>query len=707
MVFSRSCLDRMALQYQGYNFDAALKEMAVAAAMQAEPVHLRETLLLRHNKPALNPMERELLTDRLQEYLAERFEGFLAFPRENTVGLDLIQAERKPGSLTAVLLLDESKGEAPTRLPALGGKIEVVTVSGTMPYWEKCLEGARKATAETLCFIVPEYTHCTADGLLGLLSYRQLPEAGILSPRIVKGAEDVYVGCSLPMAKQLTIHRTPQLTALLKEDLRALRQTALPAWQCWMVRKDLFLELMDTVLAAPDMKNCSRDYFLLECALRAEALGRKNYYIGSVAFRGEHAPGDEACEGFYSMLFRNRAAFMQDRFCPAKFGGYRRQNGLRKTVAWFPEQMQEYNPSARKILVMTHELSLTGAPVVLSHGVHILREAGVQVVVVSPSDGPLRDKFLAENVPVIIRSDMDDNENWLNWARAFDLILVNTVVPFRQIQQLGKIPTPVMWWLHDARSGYEDYLQYVLPDTVPDNVSIYSVSKYADDAMKTYRPKYKSGLLFYGLQDKGMEQPSDVKKIEGADGKKVFISVGTVIHRKGQDILAEAVRMLPETIRKQCLFLFIGKAIDHDIFQQVLDLQRDFPEEVRQIDAVPHDEIFGLYRQAAAVICSSRDDPLPTFMSETMMVSGICICSENTGTAGVIRQGENGFLYEKDSPRELAQCIRLVVENDDLNRIKVESRKTFEQYFTMEIFKKNLMKCVEESMSRGAEGECK
>ena len=74
------------------------------------------------------------------------------------------------------------------------------------------------------------------------------------------------------------------------------------------------------------------------------------------------------------MLFRNKNSFMQDRFCPEKFGGYCRQNGLSKNVAWFPEQMQEYNPNARKILVMTHELSLTGAPVVLSHAVHILRE---------------------------------------------------------------------------------------------------------------------------------------------------------------------------------------------------------------------------------------------------------------------------------------------------------------------------------------------
>ena len=90
-----------------------------------------------------------------------------------------------------------------------------------------------------------------------------------------------------------------------------------------------------------------------------------------------------------------------------------------------------------------------------------------------------------------------------------------------------------------------------------------------------------------------------------------------------------------------------------------------------------------------------------------MMVSGVCICSENTGTASVIRHGENGFLYENDSPENLAQCIQMVVENDDMDQIKVKSRKTFEQYFTLETFRKNLMKCVEDSIARTTEGECK
>lgn len=351
-------------------------------------------------------------------------------------------------------------------------------------------------------------------------------------------------------------------------------------------------------------------------------------------------------------------------------------------------------PGSKKLFVLSHELSLTGAPVVLSHAVRILKEANWQIVVVSPTDGMLKEEFLKEGIPVLVLGDMDKNTDWMRCASDFDLILVNTVVPFRQIEQLRGSSLPVMWWLHDARSGYEDYLRHVLPETISENVHIFSVSQYADDALRQYRPQYKTQLLLYGLKDEASRVNVAAPPIPGSDGRKVFISVGTVIKRKGQDILAQAVRLLPDTVRSKCLFLFIGKCIDRDIFQRIKELEQEYPEDVRQIDVVSHDDIFNLYKQAAAVICSSRDDPLPTFMAETMMVSGVCICSENTGTAAVIHDGVNGYIYKNDDPAELADCICRVAECGDLDALRMASRKTFEDVFSMDVFRNNLLGCV-------------
>ena len=87
------------------------------------------------------------------------------------------------------------------------------------------------------------------------------------------------------------------------------------------------------------------------------------------------------------------------------------------------------------------------------------------------------------------------------------------------------------------------------------------------------------------------------------------------------------------------------------------------------------------------------------------MVSGVCICSENTGMTGIIRNGENGFLYPNDDPKKLAQCIQSVVEQEMGDALREASRKTFEQNFTMDIFKENLMRCVAQCLGHTTGGD--
>lgn len=707
VVFSRECLERMDLRYEGSNFGVALTEMSIVAAMQAEPLHMKENLLIRHLRYPLNTADFGLLTDLLEQYLGTCADALVGVPKRDMVGLHIFPV-RKTGMLSLILLADAEDSAAVSAYQSMSKNIEVISVGGNLPYWERCLIGAGRASHDVLCFIDTDQVQCFENHLMALYTHICRPDTGIVSPCIMGDDRILYAGNCDVEGRAFPVFSNQVNIEFLMDEIREIRQTVLPAWQCWMIRKELFWQTAEIVQDSAVEGKHPKNYFMMECARQLRLQGKKNLYIGSIVVNGQQMQTKGDSSGYYSIVeARHWNAFLRDPFCPTRLRTYIRQDEQRRFNVYFPDKICAHSSEARKILVLSHELSLTGAPIVLRHAVHILRQENHQVVVMSPKDGPLREAFLQENIPVIIRRDLDESEAWLRWANEFDLVLVNTVVPFRQIQQLGHIQKPVMWWLHDAKSGYQDSLRYVLPETVSENITIYAVSKYANDAMKTFRPKYKSGLLFYGLQDHGMGEQMPGKKIQGAEEKKIFISVGTISHRKGQDILVEAIRLLPESVRKQCQFLFIGKTIDNGILEYIKNLEQDFPEEVRQIDEVPHEEIFDLYRQAAAVICSSRDDPLPTFMAENMMVSGVCICSENTGTASVIRHGENGFLYENDDPKKLAQCIQIVAENDNLELIRKEAHKTYETYFTMDVFKKNLMKCVDESINQVSKGECK
>lgn len=706
VVFSRKILNGMTLKYEGSNFAAALTEMTIAAAAQADSAHLRECILTRHNKCDLLPDERNLLLDALKEYLKKRKLNLLSIKKPDILGLYLLPLNSTSGSLSIILLSDTELPPDTNDCFNIGENTEVIKLGGEMPYWEKCLLAAQKASKNMLCFLDVSCKPPAKDDFDTLYRYASLPYAGFVSPCIYGHNEIIYAGTFVTAGKPLHVARTEDNMQRLGKDLRKIRQTAIPAWQFWMIKKELYVQIVDSLTKSPVREALSKEHFIMECAFRASALGMKNLYIGSVLVGCEATADNSTAVGFCDMLSRHKASYFLDPYCPINMRNWMRTNGLKGGKAYFPEHIPVCKAGARKVFVLTHELSLTGAPLVLSHAVRTLQEEGFQVVLVSPDDGVLRHAFLKENTPVLILGDMNENDSWLQWVSEFDLVLVNTIVPFRQIEQLGSCPIPVMWWLHDAKSGYENYLQYVLPETLPENTQVFSVSKYADDAVKTYRPKYKTDLLLYGLKDESGQREIAIQMLPGAEGKKLFVNVGTVIHRKGQDILTQAIRLLPEHIRKQCLFLFIGKCIDADIFQYVKQLEQEYPDEVCQIDTVAHDEIFSLYKQASAVICSSRDDPLPTFMAETMMVSGVCICSENTGMVNIIQNGKNGFLYKDNNAMELAQCIQFVVEHGALDSLRAESRKTFEQVFTMDIFKENLMKCVMRCINPTSGGDC-
>lgn len=702
VIFSKEILAQMHLNYEKNNFLVALLEMGIAAAAKADPLHLKKCLLVRHNRREASAIELKLITTALKDYVKERELPILIVPKEKGVGVSIYPAKKNECKISVILITEEEKRENLSNV--LGEEIELIISCGNRPYHEKCMLGAQKASGDVLCFVDRTCEIANRDIINNLADFIKLPNVGMVSPCLYDEKTLIYTGAYDQSGKIYKVSKDDEEMNDCLEDIFSVRETLAPAWQFWMMHKDQVWQVFENTKHEFDRKDISKEIWIKEVAIQLKKNAKHALYVGNIITRCEMCESIEAPDNFVELLFEENELYFIDPYCPITLHNIFRGKKEDNTKFYFPTKVEISRKNGKKVYVLTHELSLTGAPIVLTHAVRILKKEGWDVLIVSPEDGVLRDTFLKEGFPVMIQGNMDESTEWINVAKKFNLVIVNTIVPFKQIEQLRDLEIPVLWWLHDAKSGYEDYLQFVLPDTIGENIHVYSVSQYADDAVREFRPKYKTNLLLYGLKDEAINC-QDEYEIPDLNGRFLFVNVGTVIRRKGQDIMAKAVRLLPENIRKQCLFLFVGRCIDKDIFKFVKDLEEDFPEEVRQIDAISHDDIFKLYKQATAVVCSSRDDPLPTFMSETMMVSGVCICSENTGTAAVIQNGINGYVYKNDSPAELAQCIRQLIECKNTELLKVESRKTFEKIFSMEIFEKNLLNCVLECI--GEEGEKK
>lgn len=339
----------------------------------------------------------------------------------------------------------------------------------------------------------------------------------------------------------------------------------------------------------------------------------------------------------------------------------------------------------KRALLLSHEYSLTGAPLVLTSMVPVLRELGYGVVVTAPVWGDAAPLFAAMGADVLICSEQLENPTLFQLALSCDLVLANTVVEVEAVQKLSGTNVNTLWWLHDAHSVYPDIIHRI-PKTLEKNIRIFSVGHIARAAMNAYRPEFSIGQLLYGLSDLTREPRSDRSFVR--EGRLLFISVGTVEQRKGQDILVRAIKELSPGELKKAHFLFVGKPRHPKVFREVELLCLKHPESVSHIPFLTRDDIKALMDQCDCVVCPSRDDPMPTFVTEGAMFGKPAIVSEYTGTASLIRQGENGFVYHRNSPTALARLLKEVIQNPEkLARMAPACRAFYEAHFTREAFR--------------------
>ena len=70
--------------------------------------------------------------------------------------------------------------------------------------------------------------------------------------------------------------------------------------------------------------------------------------------------------------------------------------------------------------------------------------------------------------------------------------------------------------------------------------------------------------------------------------------------------------------------------------------------------------------------------------------------SEHTGTAGLITEGVNGFVYPNDDPAELAKRLEWAIEHPEkLASMRTDCRKLYEQYYSKEAFTRSLEQAVQ------------
>lgn len=363
---------------------------------------------------------------------------------------------------------------------------------------------------------------------------------------------------------------------------------------------------------------------------------------------------------------------------------------------WMAINPYHYGHSARieklKVLVVSHNLNLEGAPlIVYTYARHFATAGGYQVQVISTEDGVLRDAYEELNIPVkIVNKQLPLPEEKIEHFRSrlkkmgesidinsFDLVVCNTLVCFWGIELARLFNIPSIWHIHEStpldksiKNFFGEACEESMPKLLRDcflNAS--RVVFQAETTRCIFQPLNARDNFrkIYGAIP--VEQINDFRKTHSKSSLRakygigendiVLTVVGTICERKGQHIFLEAIKELeakysPETLPNFSYLIVGGNVVSYlrYIEQQIKKLELKnvkFYHETK--------EVYDFFALSDIFVCSSFEESFPRVILEAMAFELKIVSTNVFGIAEMIDDGVEGYLVEAGNPKALAKAI--------------------------------------------------
>lgn len=340
------------------------------------------------------------------------------------------------------------------------------------------------------------------------------------------------------------------------------------------------------------------------------------------------------------------------------------------------------------ILVIVPNLNIGGALIVLLEMLENLQKLNYQIYVVSSENGKFRDVFLEMRIPVIIRPYVVCEMSYRRFLqRYFQLVFVNSASCYAYIYFFLNVKVRVLWWLHETKAQLST-LGSGMPDfrLLSANIQAVGVTKEVALGIEELY-KVDIPVLHMGIKD-CLEHP-----VVFTENNKVrFFMPASFSIIKGQDLLLQAIMLLPKKFQEKSEFIFCGYQLEG---------QNEYGNKIREIakqcsnvivlGELTKEEVYQTYKEVDCVVAPSRVDATPTTIVEAMMFRKICLCSDATGISKYMHDCIDGFVFKSEDVQELLKRILLIIDSTaKLDSIAGAGRKIYEQYFSQKAVNKQL-----------------
>jgi glycosyltransferase involved in cell wall biosynthesis len=382
-------------------------------------------------------------------------------------------------------------------------------------------------------------------------------------------------------------------------------------------------------------------------------------------------------------------------------------------AAGIPFPTAGITPRRETVLLIVHEATRTGAPILAWNLVGDLRET-YNVVVLLRRGGPLRAGFEGIASAVICLPDdfpMQPREIEVLARQIYDnyapkYAIANSVESRFVVAELEALSIPVVALVHEFSSAYRPVgILHGLFKVA--SAIVFSAQIVADSAAADYKilqardfkilPQGPSKLPFLAASDRREPRPSRNSLPGNPEREFRVIGIGTITMRKGVDLFIAAAAAVKEMLPdRKVRFAWVGAHYSFDqpyfdALKQQLD-ESGLNGDVELLGEL--DDLDPVYDRADAFFLSSRLDPLPNVAIDSALRGLPIVCFDQTSGIAelLLKHDETRALVvpHLDSRAAARLICSLATDAAKLDRFSAAIAGIARQHFNMENYVKQI-----------------
>lgn len=266
----------------------------------------------------------------------------------------------------------------------------------------------------------------------------------------------------------------------------------------------------------------------------------------------------------------------------------------------------------------------------------------------------------------------------LKRLKKFDIVHAHWIIPQGIVQSFFKKPYVVTGHGGDVNTLNKGIVKKLKIRCLRKAKHVTVVSDYLAKKIQWLAPGVSTSVISMGVNAAQFGRQHFVKNYFGQGERKVVLFVGRLVEEKGISYLITAMRHI------DALLVIVGEGpVRGQLERQAADMNT----QVLFLGSKPHAELRSVYASAdifAAPFITARNggqEGLGLVLLEAMASGLPVVASRSGGIPQLIQDGENGLLCEEKNSEELAEKLKLLLEDEDMRRRLCEnSREIVNRY---------------------------